>query len=285
MPGRLFFYCSATAGILCSLAFSGSAVADPILFQAAGPNASTIQSGVDAYRNQLGTLNPNVAGSLLTGRREINWDGVPDAFSAPNNFPGNFFNVNSPRGVVFTTPGIGFQVSGAAPAPTVFTNINPTYGSLFAPFSPPKLFTPLGSTLTNVNFFIPGQTLAATVSGFGAVFSDVHRSDSSSIAFFDANGNSLGTFAVPASGVNQGLSFLGVFFNAGERVGSVSITSGNTPLGPNQAGTVDLVVLDDFIFAEPRIIPEPSSLTLLAVGLVGLIVVRRWPKAHCGLQI
>ena len=35
------------------------------------------------------------------GRREINWDGVADGFAAPNNLPANFFNKNSPRGVVF----------------------------------------------------------------------------------------------------------------------------------------------------------------------------------------
>jgi type II secretory pathway pseudopilin PulG len=52
--------------------------------QAAGTSAAAIQSAVDAYRADLGTLNPNVAGSFGSGRREINWDGVPDAFSAPN---------------------------------------------------------------------------------------------------------------------------------------------------------------------------------------------------------
>ena len=31
--------------------------------------------------------------------------------SAPNNLPANFFNVNSPRGVIFATPGTAFQVS------------------------------------------------------------------------------------------------------------------------------------------------------------------------------
>ena len=52
--------------------------------QAAGTSAAAIQSAVDAYRADLGALNPNVAGSFGSGRREINWDGVPDAFAAPN---------------------------------------------------------------------------------------------------------------------------------------------------------------------------------------------------------
>ena len=49
--------------------------------QAAGTSAAAIQSAVDAYRADLGALNPNVAGSFGSGRREINWD-VPDAFAA-----------------------------------------------------------------------------------------------------------------------------------------------------------------------------------------------------------
>ena len=58
--------------------------ATPVLFQAAGPDAASIQSAVDAFRANLGALNPNVAGSFGSGRRVINWDGVPDGFSAPN---------------------------------------------------------------------------------------------------------------------------------------------------------------------------------------------------------
>src|SRR5947209_5562146 len=94
-----------------------------IVTSASGSNAASIQAAVDAFRASLGTLNPNVAGSFDTGRREINWDGVPDALSAPNALPANFFNVNSPRGVVFSTGGTGFEVSGnAGVAPIEFDN-------------------------------------------------------------------------------------------------------------------------------------------------------------------
>src|SRR6476661_5439304 len=89
-----------------------------VVSSASGADPASIQSSVDAYRASLGTLNPNVPGSTGSGRREINWDGVPDAFSAPNNLPANFFNANSPRGAVFQTQGTGFQVSAKTGNPT-----------------------------------------------------------------------------------------------------------------------------------------------------------------------
>src|SRR5947208_14055913 len=47
----------------------------PTVFQAAGPNAASIQSSVDAFRAALGNNNGNAAQPFPTGRREINWDG------------------------------------------------------------------------------------------------------------------------------------------------------------------------------------------------------------------
>jgi hypothetical protein len=118
------------------------------LFGASGPDAAAITPSVNVFRNELGTLNPNVAGSFGTGRREINWDAVPANFSAPNLLPNDFFNVNSPRGTVFSTPGTGVAVSAnAADGPVRFGNIDPNYPSLFQAFSQQKLFTPIGSNI------------------------------------------------------------------------------------------------------------------------------------------
>jgi hypothetical protein len=167
-----------------------TARATAITFSASGANPAGIQATVDAFRTQLGALNPNVVGSLGSGRREINWDGVPDALAAPNLLPANFFNVNSPRGVVLSTPGSGFEVSAnAAVGPIEFDNINPTYSSMFQPFSPQRLFTALGSNITDVNFFVPGTLIPATVSGFGAVFSDVDLANSTSLQFLTTTGH------------------------------------------------------------------------------------------------
>jgi len=246
----------------------------PISFSASGVNPAGIQTTVDAFRTALGTLNANVAGSFGSGRREINWDGVPDALSAPNLLPANFFNVNSPRGVVFSTPGTGFEVSAnAAVGPIEFDNINPTYSAAFQTFSTQRLFTALGSNITDVNFFVPGTTTASFTSGFGAVFTDVDLANSTSIQFFDLNNNSLGTFF--AQTANNGLSFLGVQFNAGERIGRVRITSGSGALGPNESPTFDVVAMDDFIYGEPGNVPEPGTLMLLGGGMIAFGLFRR----------
>src|SRR2546430_10900358 len=83
----------AAAGLTLVLNVTTTAAA-PITFSASGTSPAGIQTTVDAYRTDLGTLNPNVAGSFGSGRREINWDAVPDAFSAPNLFSPTFFNTN-----------------------------------------------------------------------------------------------------------------------------------------------------------------------------------------------
>jgi len=254
---------------LCATAGAG---AGPVTFSASGANPAAIQTTVDAFRIALGTLNPNVAGSFGSGRREINWDGVPDASSAPNNLPANFFNVNSPRGVVFSTAGTGFQVSAnAGVAPIRFDNILAGYSSSFQTFSPQRLFTPLGSNVMDVNFFVPGSGIASYTSAFGAVFADVDLANTTSLQFFNTNNVSLGTFFVPVS--NNGLSFLGIQFNAGEQVGRVRITTGNAALGGTDSPTNDVVVMDDFIYAEPAAVPEPASWTVMALGM-GLFTLR-----------
>jgi len=246
--------------------------AAPVVFSGAGPTPASIQGQVDAFRTQLGALNPNVVGSFGSGRREINWDGVPNALSSPNNFPPSFFNVNSPRGVIFSTPGTGFQVSAnAAIAPVEFDNINPTYSSTFQTFSPQRLFTSVGSNILDVTFFVPGTSTPAFVSGFGSVFTDVDLANVTSLQFFDIDNNSLGTFFAPTA--NNGMSFLGVFFNGGEQVGRVRIINGNSALGPNDGGPVDVVVMDDFIYGEPnavQAVPEPTTMLLLSTGLAGI---------------
>ncbi len=205
---------------------ASASVVDPQ--KAAGATPADIQQTVDQFRSDLGTLNANVVGSLGSGRREVNWDGVPDQFDSPNAFPAAFFNTNSPRGVVFKTDGTGFQNSSntASGVPVRFGNINPAYTTEFSTFSPQRLFTPIGSTQMDVNFFVPGSTTSATTRGFGVVFTDVDTGGSASIELFNG-ARSLGSFKAPVFAGDGGLSFIGVSFDDAN-VTSVHIVSGTT---------------------------------------------------------
>jgi len=211
-----------------------------------------ITTSVNNFRALLGTLNPNVAGEQAGGRREINWDGVPAAFTNNDLFPGNFFNVNSPRGVVFTTPGSAFRMSDNG-----YVDVNANYAGEFNVFSRPKLFTARGSTVTDVQFFVAGSNTPALVTGFGSVFADVGLETSTTIEYFDAAGNLLATVKAPRRSDAAGLSFVGAVFES-PIVARVRITSGNTPIDAtvddnvSAGGNRDIVVMDDFIYGEPR---------------------------------
>jgi hypothetical protein len=234
--------------------------ASPIIESAAGADASAIGARVDAFRADLGDPNNAAGGPAQSGRREINWDGVPDTVAAPNLLPSDFFNKNSARGVVFATPGSGFSVSANdGIAPVRFGDINPAYTTAFNVFSAQRLFSPLGSNTTEVRFFVPGTSTPATVSGFGAVFTNV-QTVGTTIEYFDGQGTSLGVFPVPVS-PPAGLSFLGASFSGGPGVGRVRITTGTTALGPstNDGYGTNLVVMDDFLYGEPQAGTAPGS--------------------------
>ena len=255
-----------------ALLLAPAASAGFVTFESAGATPAAITPTRDSFRTAVGGgTSAGANGSFLGVRREINWDGVPDTRSDPNPLPANFFNVNSPRGVVFSTPGTGFLVSANAVNPTS-TPVLFGFPLDFQTFSAEKLFTAVGSNITDVRFFVPGTSIAATTSAFGAIFVDV-KVAGTSIQFF--NENDLLIFAKDAMVAGkQGLSFLGAVANAGERISRVRLTSGNRTIASNGVlgGTGDLVVMDDFLYAEPlRAVPEPSSLALLALGLFGCL--------------
>lgn len=267
---------------LCFVAFSFStlAAAAPITFSVGGDdNAASIQATVDSFRAALGSPNNgNAAGPLASGRREINWDGGGAVDATPSGTPFNGF-LNT-RGAQFVTPGTGFlQAPLSGGATNGLAGINPTYATTFSTFSALRLFVPTGSNVTDALFFLPGSNgaVAATVSGFGAVFTDVDLPNSTSIALFDAQDNLLYSAFAPAGTIADGsLSFLGVVFGAGERIARVRITTGNAALGPNDGGGIDVVGMDDFLYGEPRAsVPEPTPLALLGLGAVWLLRARR----------
>jgi hypothetical protein len=245
----------------------------PIIFQAAGPSADSIRSTVDAFRAALvdhNNMNDPGPLPLTSGHREINWDGAGgvDTSTTPPVTPFNTFLNN--RGAQFTTPGIGLSQAPASGGPQGGLEVlfnNPTYGSTFSTFSPSRLFTPVGSNITEALFFVPGTNGGdpATVRGFGAVFTDVDESDgigrggkrgnprgaSTLMEYFDVDGRLIFSSFVPASPGDGSLSFFGILFDDA-RIARVRITSGNVAPGPDDDEKRDIVMMDDFIYGEPQ---------------------------------
>jgi hypothetical protein len=244
------------------LATTGKDFTPPIVFQGSGPNASSIQGLIDQFRLALGGINNgNNAGPLASGRREINWDGGgnnPATAPGPTPFV-TFLN----RGANIVTPGSGFVQ--ATPAGLADTFGNPSYTGTFQAFSPLRLFSPVGSNVTEVQIFIPGTgTTRALTNGFGVVFADVdqpdgsgpgnkrgNRGDSTLIQFFGSKGELLYSSFVPASPGNGSLSFFAVLF-ADARIATIRIRAGDEEPGADD-GDVDIVMMDDFIYGEPKI--------------------------------
>jgi hypothetical protein len=238
----------------------------PVVFQAAGPSAASIQSSVDAFRGDLGNNNLNNPGPLPMGRREINWDGGNPAIldtTAPVNPFVVFLNT---RGSQFKTHGLGLSQappSGGPQGGLAALFGNPTYAKIFRAFSLSRLFTPVGSNITEVSFSIPGTngTVPATVRAFGAVFTDVDqpngsanskRKGSTFIEYFDRNARLLFSSFVPAASGDGNQSFFGIKFDDA-RIASVRITAGDVAPGPNDDQHHDIVMMDDFVYGEPQI--------------------------------
>ena len=236
----------------------------PTVFQAAGPTTASIQGTLDAYRAALGGLNNNSnPGPLTSGRREINWDGGNPNVMATTDPVTPFNTFLNTRGSQFTTPGKGLSQATPTGLATLFNN--PTYTNTFAAFSPSRLFTPVGSNVTEGLFFIPGSNggMPAAVRGFGSIFTDVDQPDGSEggrhpsheastlIEYFDKNGKEIFSSNVPSSPGDGNFSFLGIVFDDA-RIARVRITTGDTRLGRNDDANHDIVVMDDFIYGEPQ---------------------------------
>ncbi len=237
---RLFFW---AAGMVTGLLLVQPAAAQsddvaakhfvvPTVFQAAGPSAASIQSTVDLFRAALGAVNnANNPGPLASGRREI-------------------------------TRGSGFVQ--APPSGLADTFGNSSYATIFRAFSPLRLFSPIGSNVTEVELSVPGSNgnTPATSIGFGVVCTDVDSPDGSSprdrtgnrhastlIEYYGTHGELLFTSHAPASPGDGNLSFFGVVFGDA-RVARVKIIAGDVAPGPND-DRKDIVMMDDFLYGEP----------------------------------
>lgn len=221
------------------------------VFETLGDSVS-IADKLTEFRAALGgVLNAPNSPPAESGRREINWDGVPAALTDVDSFPANFFNVNSKRGALYSTPGTGLRVDS-----TDFGAVNATLATQFRAFSAKKLFMPVGSNQVDVTFRLAGTNTPALVQGFGAVFVDVDHPGSAMIEYFDVDGERLAVTVAPNHEGAQLFSFTGAVFHAAI-VARVRITSGDAALTAtlndiSNGGTIDLAVMDDFVFGEPR---------------------------------
>jgi hypothetical protein len=218
-----------------------------LVFSASGD----ITAKLTEFRNLLGNLN-NTTG-LTSGRREVNWDGVPDSLEG-KSIPGDFFNPTEPGSQVSLQRGLVYAIAdNARVSKTGFSDINSNASSEFSSFSGNKTFSVVNANRWPVSFEVPGQNREASVKGFGAVFSDVDKANSTSIEFFNGQA-SLGQFFVPPHNNQNSFSFLAVYFpNAVITEIHIShegkLIDGEKDI--TQGGSRDLIVLDDFIYSEP----------------------------------
>lgn len=270
------------AGIALSLlsVAASAATSGFSTYESAGMTAASITTTRDAFRDAVGGGSTAGANGSFGGvRREINWDGVPNARADSALLPNNFFNVNSPRGAVFSTPGDGFMVS--ANAGQAVATLFGFEDSLQA-FSPQRLFTAINSNITDVTFFVPGTSDVAATRAFGAIFTGVEDYGQTKMEFFDAKGTLIYQQDAMVSG-NKGFSFLGAISTGGDLISRVRLTSGLATIASNGVlgrGAGDLVAMDDFVYAEPTVaaaVPEPETyaMALAGLGLIGAVARRR----------
>jgi uncharacterized protein (TIGR03118 family) len=281
-------------GSLTANEASTAVVADAPLFPGSVAPSATPFSGVGgtnaaggafnaltAFKTTVGGSNNGATASPQTGGfRVITWDGV--------KLDGTDFNGNTtvidPNHVVgipinrFQNVGVNFEevyaVSGPA-APTdasTFTTVNPSVTNLFKAFSPTETFAMFGENTIDFSFVLASSPTSTPVPaasrGFGAIFLNVQTPNTTSIEYF--NGDvSLGKFFVPVGTAGQP-EFLGELFNS-PLVTRVTLTLGTDVLfsfdGTHfQSGTQaddpanghNLVVTDDFVFAEPTAPPSTT---------------------------
>ena len=153
---------------LTALALSAPTIssAAPVVFRHRRDSAD-IKESVDAFRDFLGPLNPNAAGSspAAAGRST----GMASDASAPHNFPPTLQRQSS-RGAVFSLS-VGLPGERAdnnlTNTPILFGNIHPALPLVHHLQSAAR--SPLWTATSRHALLVPGSATSAMVNGFGAV--------------------------------------------------------------------------------------------------------------------
>jgi hypothetical protein len=195
---------------------------------------------------------------------------------------------------------IAVATGGAIHAATLVTNLDQNRAeqiTLTSSFEYTQAFTTgsSGATLQELTF----------IGGSGFLRTNIEYL---SVKLFEGNGSYMGTFTNPANVVgmfsNQTITFSGNFSLNSNSIYSIGITvdSGANPYGPgylnytsslNQSGLVGWGIGNNFLtwtvgdttapesttgalsMALSGVVPEPSSLSLVVLGLSGMAVLRR----------
>lgn len=245
----------------------GNAVTATASAPITGVGTANVATAITNFETAIGGADNGAAATPAAGGfRVINWDavkldgtdfggGANTTVISQGNTVGIPQNRFQTRGVFFETV---YAVSGNG-----FATVNPGAAGLFPAFSPNNTFAMFNDNTIDFSFVSAGATgsspVPAASRGFGAVFINSQIADASSIEYFRGD-QSLGKFSVPTGAQGQP-EFLGVLFDK-PVVTRVEITLGNTTLfnfngatfsagGANDA-THNLVVTDDFVYAEPQ---------------------------------
>jgi hypothetical protein len=219
-------------------------------------DSATIIGTINQFRKVLGD-SLNTTPGKTSGRREVNWDGVPADLVNNDQFPLDFFNNTDPagpagrkRGLVYLNAGSALRVDSSS-----FSDIDASYADEFQFFSRKKLIAAATSNISEIVFKVAGTNTDAFVKGFGVIFTDVDDAASTYVEFYDG-AKLLGKFNAPARTNAGSFSFLGIHFPA-DKITKIRITAGNGVLAQgnkdiSQGGSKDLVVFDDVFYDEPQ---------------------------------
>jgi hypothetical protein len=225
-----------------------STTADDVTVFSAGGD---ITASLDAFRTRLGNLNslPGATG----GRREVNWDGVPDSLNGLK-LPNDFFNPTGAGAPAGRQRGLLYAgLSDAMVSKTGFAEVNANVAGAFSPFSGTKSFAVVNANEWPVEFRVAGQNTVAGVQAFGLVAVDVDKPNSTYIEFFSGNTSLLKSYFPVRSG-SSAFSFVGVYFKNDFITKVVIGHEGRLSDGGkdmSDGGSNDLVVFDDFVYSEP----------------------------------
>lgn len=232
-----------------------------------------IEKVMDIYKTLLGGVDngnnsANMTGTIASGYRSIDWDDPIIPFRMARDylsttvFKGlllrstkNKFRVSNPRSNIFST---GSSLNNQTKNDFSFDSINPEASENFIPFTKDRMFAPIENNTFGVEFAIPGMTRAtirATVQGFGAVFLDVNKAETTKLTYYGKTGCILSEEFVPVS--PNGFSFVGGFSGSKTNpIYRVRIVLGDNSIdGAFSSGRnkdFDVVVMDDFIYSEPQ---------------------------------